>query len=121
MIAAFGSLRPPSPAASGLLLNLPSIILLSLGKLEPTNANTTSAYFTNLRIMSLLLIQLPFHMNCHLNEQQAVADLFVANGMSILSRNAHFPIADTSTYVTTVPTTQQHRIAITKQCSVLIP
>jgi len=63
-ITIFGSLRLPSPTASGLLLNPPSIILLSLGKTEPTNVNTVSVYFTNRRIVSLLLIWLTSHMSC---------------------------------------------------------
>jgi len=63
MIAVFGSLLLPSPTASGLLLNPPSIILLSLGKPEPTDVNTASVYFTNQRIVSLLLIRLPSRMS----------------------------------------------------------
>ena len=120
MTAVFGSTLPPSPTASGLLLNPPSIILLSRGKLEPTDVNTALAYFTNQRIASLLLIQPPSHMSCRPTKLQAVADLFVANGTSSMLRDAPFLIADMSTYVITVLITQRHGITITKQCSVLI-
>ena len=40
--------------------------------------------------------------------------------MRILMRDAHFPIVDMSTFVTTVPTTLHHT-AITRKYSVLIP
>ena len=117
MIAAFA----PSPTANGLLLIPPSIILLSLGKPEPTNVNTASVYFTNQRIVSLLLIRRPSHMSCHPTAIQAVTNLFAANGMRVLTRGAHFPIVDMSTFVTTVQKTLHHGIAITRQYSVLIP
>ena len=68
MIAIFGSLLPPSPTASGLLLNPPSIILLSLGKPgkpEPTNVNTASVYFTNQSEFAPNVTAIPHELPSH--------------------------------------------------------
>jgi len=120
MIGDSDSKQHPIPAASGLLLNPPSTILHSLGKLGRADVSTASAYSINQKIVSLLLTHLLLpHTICYHIQMQAVEDWFVTNGMSSLQMDVPFLIVATSMYATTVLSILQHMTATTKQSSVL--